>query len=131
MVFKNNNPSFYFGLILLATFGLFIGSFFVSTTGAFTSVGASITREGIVTGFFEVQQGEIAREFSASVSRNTKGWGIYHAEIINGQAVAKSYTPIYHTTYGDLTGFALGKGQYVTMVDGWPGADVTVYYKVE
>ncbi len=131
MVFKNNNPSFYFGLILLATFGLFIGSFFVSNTGALTSVGASISREGVVVGYFEIEQGQIARDFSAAVSRNTKGWGIYNAKIVNGQAVARSYIPIYHTTYGDLSGFALGAGQYVTMVDGWPGADVKVYYNIE
>ncbi|MBN1644566.1 hypothetical protein JW851_00805 [Candidatus Woesearchaeota archaeon] len=130
-MFKNNNPAFYFGLILLATFGLFVGSFFASNTGAITSVGASITREGVVAGFFEVPQGNIAKDFSAEVSKSTKGWGFYNAELVDGVPVPNSYMPIYHTTYGSLSGFALGPGKYVAMVDGWPGADVKVYYKLE
>ncbi len=131
MVFNKNNPEFYFALIVVAAISFFIGSFFASSTGAVTSVKSAITVEGSEPGFFEVSKGQIAKHFSASISRNTKGWGIYSADMIDGKPVPRSYIPVYHTTYGDVSGFALGPGKYVALVDGWPGADVVVYYKVE
>ncbi|MBW2978616.1 hypothetical protein KY304_00720 [Candidatus Woesearchaeota archaeon] len=131
MVFKNNNPEFYLGLIVVAAISFFVGSFFAGNTGAVISIESSIDVDGAEPGFFEISPGSIAKDFSASISKNTKGWGIYSADVVNGEPVPKSYVPVYHTTYGDLSGFALGPGKYVALVDGWPGADVVVYYKVE
>lgn len=131
MVLKNNNPSFYFGLILIATFALFIGTFLVNTTGAVTSVGSAITQEGVVGDLIEVPEGSIAVKFSSTVTKNTKGWGIYRADVINGIPAPKSYDPVYHTTFGDISNLMLVPGQYVVLVDGWPGAEVKVYFTLE
>ncbi|MBD3361196.1 hypothetical protein GF358_00200 [Candidatus Woesearchaeota archaeon] len=132
MVLKNNNPAFYFGLILIATFALFLGTFLVNTTGSVISVGSAITSEGVVGDLIEVPAGKIAKDFSSAVSANTKGWGIYPAEVVNGMPVPESYDPLYHTTFGyDISQLTLYPGQYVVLADGWPGAEIEVFFTLE
>jgi hypothetical protein len=132
-VLKEAKPEFFFMLIVVAAISFFVGSLFTSNTGALTSVQSSITDSdlGPSKGYFEVPEKRIAKDFSSVISRATKGWGIYPVELVMRVPVPTTYSPVYHTAYGDLSNLKLLPGKYAVMVDGWEGAETTVYYTVE
>jgi len=130
-VFKKNTHEFFLALIVVAAVSFLVGSMFTSNTGAVTSVSSSIDEFGPSAGYFEVPSGSVAGDFRSVMSDQGKAWGIYRAEMINGKYVPESYDPLYHTTFGDVSGFKLGPGKYMVLVDGWKGAEVDVYYTLE